>query len=135
MASLRSLVESRLVSALSSITTANIYAGQTNTDKQLPCIICTALRADEMMKDSGNYDVTVSITIKGLAANIAAYDTICESVRSLIATDQFVTDLNAANFKVWGVAGQEQVEWGDDGDALTETKTLILACAATTFPS
>ena len=133
MASLRNLVETAVSGALSAITSANIYAGIDDGDKELPCIICRAVSASEMMKDSGNYEVVVNITTKSLPSD--EFDTICESVRALLATDQFVTDCNITGLKVWGVASTESIDWGIDGDAHTETRAIVLACAAHTFPS
>lgn len=132
MASLRSKVEGALTGALAGLG-ATVYAGTGSDDKVLPCIIARAASAREDFANSGNYIVTCEITVKDTAASTSTFDTICDSVRAVIKTDVFAAALSGTDFTVFGVAAEDRVEWGTDGDSWTETRTIEIACCEQDF--
>ena len=128
MASLRSLVESALVTALDAVTT-NVYAGFGTDDKALPCVICRAVSAEDAAVSGGRYVVTCQITTKDNAGSSSTFDTICESVKAVLDSSTLITSLNSASLYVYGFAASSSVQWDVDGDAWTETRVVQIECA------
>jgi hypothetical protein len=135
MASLRSKIETALVSALSGLG-ADVYAGIAIDDKVLPRIVISARSAEEDMPNSGNYRVTFEIEVRDNAGPDSTFDAICEAVRAVVKTDEFASGLTstAAGLHVWGISAPERVEWGTSGDAWTETRTIEIICCPSSFP-
>ena len=132
MASLRSKVETALVSALSGLG-ADVYPGIASDDKVLPLITVRAVSAVSDFHNgqglaNGNFVVTVELTVRDRAATDSTFDDICLAVRGVVQTDEFPASLTSAGFTVFGVAGLDRVEWGTDGEAWTETRTMEIAC-------
>lgn len=53
-----------------SILPCNIYTGESNLDKDAPCIIIMCGDGQEMMKDTGVYTYKPSVVVKEIAADI-----------------------------------------------------------------
>jgi len=128
MASLRSLVESALVTALSSVTT-NVYAGFGTSDKALPCVICRAVSAEDVVASGGRYIVTCHITTKDNAGSSSTFDDISQSVKVLLDSSTLITSLTSSSLYVYGFAASSSVQWDTDGDAWMETRTIQIECA------
>lgn len=128
MASLRSKVEAAFVAALDGVTN-NIYTGIGSEDKLLPCVICRAVSAEDVTAQGGASTVTVEVTIKATAIADSEFDAICEAVKQEMDDANFYTELNTADLIVYGLASTSRVEWGNDGDSHTETRTIQIACA------
>lgn len=127
MASLRSKVEAAFVAALDGVTN-NIYAGFGDEEKLLPCVICRAVAAEDITAQGGTSSVTVEVTIKATAGD-TEFETICEEVKLSMDDSSFYLDLNTDDLAVYGLAATSRVEWGNDGDSHTETRTIQIACA------
>lgn len=128
MASLRSLVETALASALSGVT-ANIYTGIDSDDKALPCVICRAVSAEDSDPRGGRYIVTCEITTKDNAASDSTFDDICQAVKVIVDGSGLATSLTSSTLFVYGLAASSRVEWGTSGDAWTETRQIQIECA------
>lgn len=128
MASLRSKVEAAFVAALDGVTN-NIYTGISAEEKVLPCVICRAVSAEDIAAQGGVSNVTVEVTTKATANADSEFDTICEAVKQEMDASDFYTQLNTSDLCVYGLASTSRVEWGNDGDSHTETRTIQIACA------
>ena len=128
MASLRSLVESALASALSGVT-ANIYTGIDSDDKELPCVICRAATCEDADPRGGRYIVTCEIIIKDNAADDSTFDAITQAVKVIVDSSTLPTSLTNSSLFVYGFAASSVVEWGANGEAWTETRKIQIECA------
>lgn len=128
MASLRSLVETALASALSGVTT-NIYTGIDSDDKQLPCVICRAVSAEDVEPLGGRMIVTCEIITKDNAAGDSGFDDICQSVKAIVDASNFAASLTSSGLFVYGLAASSRVEWGVSGEAWTETRQIQIEVA------
>lgn len=126
MASLRSKIETALVAALDGVTN-NIYKGISTEDKAGPCVIVRAVSAEDVVPYAGRYLATCEVIVK--AHDETEFDTICEAVAVKTDTSDFVTNMTTSDLYVYGFAESSIVEWGTDGDQLTETRRIQIECA------
>jgi len=133
---LRRLIETAFTSYLSGQVTGttNIYEGMDTATKASPCIICQATGAEEEPYQSGNFRVSVEITVKAIAKDgVEQFDSLCDEVRTAIAIDDIHTHLQAAvtGLTVWGTSSEMKMDWDTEEDCWIEkTQIEVYAAAA-----
>lgn len=128
MASLRSLVETALATALDGVCD-NIYIGIDSEDKVLPCVICRAASCEDVEPTGGRYLVTCEIIVKDNAADDSTFDDITQSVKAIIDSSTIASAMTGEELFVYGVASASSVEWGYSGEAWVETRKIQIECA------
>ena len=109
--------------------TNNIYPGHGAEEKLMPCVICNAISAEDVTAQGGVSNVTVEVTTKATASADSEFAAICEAVKQEMDDADFYTELTTADLIVYCLASTSRVEWGNDGDSHTETRTIQVACA------
>lgn len=137
MASLRQKVESAFKALLENAGATPVYEGFAATDKAGTCVICKAQRAAEEPFASGNYNVTVLISVKGPPDSDGTFDDLASLVRDTLWTDGLHTDLQAAatDLTVYGTASAHELEWTEEEDVWIESQTIIIHCNQITPPA
>ena len=135
MASLRSLVETALTTALAGVD-ATVYAGQGYSDKVLPCLVCACVRAVQPFKNAlgagpANYLAQCEITLSDTASSTSTFDAIADEVHSITAADGFASGLSAGALTVFGETEPAQIEWSTEGDSWVQKITLTMECSVT----
>lgn len=131
MASLRQKVEAAFKAVLENAGAQPVYTGFAATDKEGSCVICKAKSAAEEPLQSGNYNVTVQIFVKGPPDEDGAFDDLATLVRDALWTDGLPAALQTAaagGLTVYGVASNHELEWTEEGDTWIETQTIIIHC-------
>jgi hypothetical protein len=132
MASLRSQIETALVSHLTSAAVgATVYPGLSAGDKVLPCVIAKVRKLTEEPIASGNFNAALEISVEANPDSNGTFDAICTAVETAIWNDELDDDLNAldADLTVHGLASGLEIEFPTDPDIFQAVFTFEIHAA------
>lgn len=137
MAATNSFLEKKAEQALKSylaeqdeLTTANIYEGQSNGDKETPCVIVEASQGEEYPAYTGNYWVDVSVIVRSAAAGDAGeHESLVGNVRAYLQIPTLETELND-RVNLFGVSAFQfnGIQSGEVGDQYESAYQLRILC-------
>jgi len=112
----------------------DVYRGEDNEEKVAPCLIVAAQNATEVVLNTGNYRVGLTITTKQIASDTDVDDndtTIASSAYDLLADNQetlvnYITGLYIDDVQVTGQSLDR------DGDCWNQKLEIDIICRQTT---